>query len=128
MDAQQQALDPTRASEAEIEVAHLRRALASRTITAQATGLLAARFQLPTEAAWNVLTELSNRTQEKLVTVARVIMLSHDGMQIPDEDRAAAVAVARTFDLALVHQVQAATRRSAHAEEEEPCLDLRAAG
>ena len=83
------------------EVVQLREALASRTVTAAATGLLAARFDLTTGKAWLLLRAVSSLANIKLFTVARLVVDMHDGLAVPEEDRAGAVAIANAFDGAL---------------------------
>ena len=82
-----------------IEVDQLRTALASRTTTAQATGLLAARFNLPIEQAWSVLRETSNLSNRKLADIARIVVNTHDDVPITaEQDIRVAVALVHVLD------------------------------
>jgi len=75
------------------EVEGLRVALAGRTVTALATGIIAARLGVGTDVAWAVLRRASNTSNVKLRDVARVVVDRHDGVtRAGDDDVARAVA------------------------------------
>jgi response regulator NasT len=65
------------------ELHTLREALHSRTLTGQATGLLAARLNLSTDQAWHVLRVTSNVTNLKLRDVARIVVAGQDRALTP---------------------------------------------
>ena len=97
------------------ELGQLRVALASRTTTAQATGLLAARFGVSTDDAWRLLREVSNMGNVKVRDAARIVVDMHNGASLAGADeRRIAHSVARVFDTA----VQRTTARWTY-----PCIE-----
>jgi hypothetical protein len=68
------------------ELEGLRVALEGRTVTAQATGIIAGRLGISTDVAWNVLRRASNTSNVKLRDVARVVVDRHDGVTRPEDD------------------------------------------
>jgi hypothetical protein len=71
----------------EQEVDQLRRALASRGLTAQASGLLAAWLQIRPSQGWEVLRVISNQTNVPAREVARLLVdLSENAAMKRDED------------------------------------------
>lgn len=61
------------------EVAQLREAVQSQRDIGMAVGLLSARFGLSTEQAWRTMQRISQDTNTKVRTVARVLVATHDG-------------------------------------------------
>ena len=84
-----------------LEIEQLRTALTTRTTTAQATGLLAARFQLPTDRAWELLTQASSLSNVKLARLARIVVDIHDDVPLTSDNRQVAVALAAVFEAAV---------------------------
>jgi hypothetical protein len=82
------------------EIAALREGLTSRTVIGQATGLLAGRFDIPIDTAWQMLCRTSNLTNLKLRDISRVIVGAHDGELAP-EDHALGRAIADALPLAM---------------------------
>ncbi len=74
------------------EVAHLQEAMKSQRDIGMAIGLLSARFACSTEQAWRTMLRVSQDTNTKVRTVARVLVTTHDGSA--DEE---ANAVLETF-------------------------------
>ena len=72
----------------EREIVQLREALVRRQQDGVVTGMLAVRYKLTPETAWQVLVRLSQHTNLKMAVVARVI---HDGQfgRLAPEDRPA---------------------------------------
>ena len=91
---------PTTTAESDV-VAQLETALLSRTVTAQATGLLAARFGVDTDQAWRLLREVSNRSNQKLAKVAQLVVDLHNQADLTTEETRVASAVAAVFDVAV---------------------------
>ena len=85
----------------------LRSALSSRTVTAQATGLLAGKFDLTLVVAWNVLRNLSMDSNIKLRDVARILLAAQDGA-VASDDHESADLIAR----GLPHALHLATGRT----------------
>lgn len=61
------------------EVAQLRTAMTSQRDIGMAIGLVSARYGCSTEQAWRTLLRLSQDSNTKLRTVARVLVATHDG-------------------------------------------------
>ncbi|WP_316759452.1 ANTAR domain-containing protein [Streptomyces herbicida] len=83
------------------EVVQLRRAMQTRPVIDQATGILMATFSLTAEDAWQVLVTISQNTNTKLVHVAEKLLTTVQGKPLPEEDQqyvAAAVAALRAAD------------------------------
>ncbi len=72
-----------RIADLEREVADLRIALESRTMTSLATGVLAERFGCTSDQAWSVLTRVSSHTNLKVREVARLVVALVDGTLDP---------------------------------------------
>lgn len=72
----------------EREIAQLREALARRQQYGVVTGMLAVRYEVTPETAWQVLVRVSQHTNLKMVVVARVIYDGQFGRLAP-EDRPA---------------------------------------
>ena len=65
-------------AEANVKVEQLQLAIEHRTVLGQATGLVMARYQLTSEAAFKVLARLSQDTNCKLYAIASEIVENHD--------------------------------------------------
>lgn len=74
------------------EVEHLQAAMKSQRDIGMAIGLLSARFGCSTEQAWRTMLRVSQDTNTKVRTVARVLVTTHDGSA-----DAEALAVLETF-------------------------------
>ena len=61
------------------EVAHLHEALKSQRDIGMAIGLMSARFACSTEQAWRTMLRISQDSNTKVRTVARVLVSTHDG-------------------------------------------------
>lgn len=61
------------------EVAHLQAVMKSQRDIGMAIGLLSARFGCSTEQAWRTMLRVSQDTNTKVRTVARVLVTTHDG-------------------------------------------------
>lgn len=61
------------------EVAHLHEAMKSQRDIGMAIGLLSARFTCSTEQAWRTMMRISQDSNTKVRTVARVLVSTHDG-------------------------------------------------
>jgi hypothetical protein len=76
------------------EVAHLHEAVKSQRDIGMAIGLLSARFGCSTEQAWRTIVRVSQDSNTKVRTVARVLVASHDGtVDTADHDVLATFAV-----------------------------------
>src|SRR5688500_6334031 len=81
--------EPTPPAEAmHDEIAHLHEAVQSQRDIGMAVGLLSARFGCSTEQAWRTMLRVSQDSNTKVRTVARVLVTTHDGTAGP-EDREA---------------------------------------
>ncbi|MFF4551120.1 ANTAR domain-containing protein [Streptomyces sp. NPDC001406] len=83
------------------EVVQLRRAMQTRSVIDQATGILMATFRLTAEDAWHVLVAVSQNTNTKLVRVAEKLVTTVQGQPLPEEHQqqvAAAVAALGAAD------------------------------
>ena len=67
------------------EVAHLHEAVKSQRDIGMAIGLLSARFGLSTEQAWRTMLRISQDSNTKVRTVARVLVATHDGTAEPED-------------------------------------------
>jgi ANTAR domain len=67
------------------EVAHLHEAVKSQRDIGMAIGLLSARFGCSTEEAWRTMLRVSQDSNTKVRTVARVLVATHDGTAAPDD-------------------------------------------
>src|SRR5918993_4596236 len=70
------------------EVAHLHEAVKSQRDIGMAIGLLSARFGCSTEEAWRTMLRVSQDSNTKVRTVARVLVATHDGTAAPEEREA----------------------------------------
>ena len=61
------------------EVAQLHEAVKSQRDIGMAIGLLSARFACSTEQAWRTMLRISQDSNTKVRTVARVLVTTHDG-------------------------------------------------
>ena len=61
------------------EVAQLQEAVQSQRAIGMAIGLLSARYECSTEQAWRSLLRISQDSNTKVRTVARVLVATHDG-------------------------------------------------
>jgi hypothetical protein len=67
------------------EVAHLHEAMKSQRDIGMAIGLMSARFACSTEQAWRTMLRISQDSNTKIRTVARVLVSTHDGSANDDE-------------------------------------------
>ncbi len=65
------------------EIAQLRQALSSRTVIGQAQGMLMAFAACSADEAWQVLVEVSQRTNIKLREVATALVAAARGEELP---------------------------------------------
>ena len=61
------------------EVAHLHEAMKSQRDIGMAIGLLSAKYGCSTEQAWRTMLRVSQDSNTKVRTVARVLVVVHDG-------------------------------------------------
>ncbi|CUR62376.1 hypothetical protein NOCA180020 [metagenome] len=61
------------------EIAQLQEAVQSQRAIGMAIGLLSARYECSTEQAWRSLLRISQDSNTKVRTVARVLVATHDG-------------------------------------------------
>lgn len=80
-----------RIAELENEVAQLREALARRQQYGIVTGVLAARYRIPPDRAWNLLVRLSQHSNLKIAIVARVLYDRFFGRVAPEDEAFVAV-------------------------------------
>ena len=72
--------DPARHDDAlRDEVAHLHEAVKSQRDIGMAIGLMSARFGCSTDQAWRTMLRVSQDSNTKVRTVARVLVATHDG-------------------------------------------------
>lgn len=67
------------------EVAHLHEAVKSQRDIGMAIGLLSSRFACSTEQAWRTILRVSQDSNTKVRTVARVLVATHDGTASAEE-------------------------------------------
>ena len=67
------------------EVAQLHEAVRSQRDIGMAVGLLSARFGCSTEQAWRTMLRVSQDSNTKVRTVARVLVTTHDGTAGPED-------------------------------------------
>jgi hypothetical protein len=67
------------------EVAHLHEAVRSQRDIGMAIGLMSARFGCSTEQAWRTMLRVSQDSNTKVRTVARVLVATHDGTADPGD-------------------------------------------
>jgi tellurite resistance protein len=70
------------------EVAHLHEAVRSQRDIGMAIGLMSARFGCSTEQAWRTMLRVSQDSNTKVRTVARILVATHDGTADADEREA----------------------------------------
>ena len=61
------------------EIGHLQEAVKSQRDIGMAIGLLSARYGCSTEQAWRTILRVSQDSNTKVRTVARVLVVTHDG-------------------------------------------------
>jgi len=67
------------------EIAHLHEAVRSQRAIGMAIGLLSAKHGCSTEQAWRTMLRVSQDSNTKIRTVARVLVAVHDGTADPDD-------------------------------------------
>src|SRR6476661_5847285 len=67
------------------EIAHLHEAVRSQRAIGMAIGLLSAKHGCSTEQAWRTMLRVSQDSNTKIRTVARVLVNIHDGTADPDD-------------------------------------------
>ena len=67
------------------EIAQLHAALASQRDIGMAIGLVSARYGCSTEEAWRTMLRVSQDSNTKVRTVARVLVVVHDGTSSPED-------------------------------------------
>jgi hypothetical protein len=77
--------EPAPADELRDEVAQLHEAVKSQRDIGMAVGLLSARFGCSTEQAWRTMLRVSQDSNTKVRTVARVLVTTHDGTAGPED-------------------------------------------
>jgi hypothetical protein len=83
--------DPARHDDAlRDEVAHLHEAVKSQRDIGMAIGLMSARFGCSTDQAWRTMLRVSQDSNTKVRTVARVLVATHDGTADADDRKALA--------------------------------------
>ena len=81
------------ADELRDEVAHLQEAMRSQRAIGMAIGLMSARYGCSTEQAWRTMLRVSQDSNTKVRTVARILVSVHDGTADADDQ-----ALLRTFE------------------------------
>lgn len=69
------------------EIAHLQQAVRSQRDIGMAIGLMSARFSCSTEQAWRLMLRISQDSNVKVRTVARILVATHDGTSGPEDAR-----------------------------------------
>ena len=83
--------EPTpRADALRDEVAQLHEAVRSQRDIGMAIGLMSARFSCSTDQAWRTMLRVSQDSNTKVRTVARVLVATHDGTADPEDQQALA--------------------------------------
>jgi hypothetical protein len=67
------------------EVAHLHEAMKSQRDIGMAIGLLSAKYGCSTEQAWRTMLRVSQDSNTKVRTVAKVLVVVHDGTSGPGD-------------------------------------------
>ena len=67
------------------EIAHLQEAVRSQRAIGMAIGMMSATYDCSTEQAWRTLLRVSQDSNTKVRTVARVLVATHDGTATPDD-------------------------------------------
>ena len=75
------------------EISHLHEAVRSQRAIGMAVGLLSATYGCSTEQAWRTMLRVSQDSNTKVRTVARVLVAVHDGTATPEDHD-----VLRTFE------------------------------
>ena len=75
------------------EISHLHEAVRSQRAIGMAVGLLSATYRCSTEQAWRTMLRVSQDSNTKVRTVARVLVAVHDGTATPEDHE-----VLRTFE------------------------------
>jgi hypothetical protein len=68
------------------EVAHLHEAMKSQRDIGMAVGLMSARFGCSTEQAWRTMLRVSQDSNTKVRSVARVLVAAHNGTAGPEDE------------------------------------------
>ncbi len=79
--------DPGHPDELRDEVAQLHEAMKSQRDIGMAIGLVSARYRCSTEQAWRTMLRVSQDSNTKVRSVARVLVAVHDGTASEDEQR-----------------------------------------
>jgi hypothetical protein len=69
------------------EIAQLHEAVRSQRDIGVAIGLMSARFGCSTEQAWRLMLRVSQDSNTKVRTVARILVATHDGAATPEDAR-----------------------------------------
>ena len=112
-----------RIAELEAEVVQLRAALVTRQQIGQASGLLAARFQVPDDQAKSILMGLSQHTNVQVSKVARILIAEHCGRLTTEGATIAAQLDAHLNNRDLVERWVRRTRKSALPSMDAPHRD-----
>ena len=67
------------------EISHLHEAVRSQRAIGMAVGLLSATYGCSTEQAWRTMLRVSQDSNTKVRTVARVLVAVHDGTATPED-------------------------------------------
>ena len=67
------------------EIAHLHEAVRSQRAIGMAIGLLSATYACSTEQAWRTMLRVSQDSNTKVRTIARVLVAVHDGTATPED-------------------------------------------
>lgn len=80
--------EPTpRADALRDEVAHLTEAVKSQRDIGMAIGLVSARYSCSTEQAWRTMLRVSQDSNTKIRTLARVLVATHDGKADAEDEK-----------------------------------------
>ncbi|MEU2421167.1 ANTAR domain-containing protein [Streptomyces sp. NPDC007851] len=71
----------------EAECGRLQQAVTSHAVIDQAIGVVVALGKIAPEEAWRVLRDVSQRTNTKVVTLARLVLTFAQGGDLPDPER-----------------------------------------
>ena len=69
------------------QVAHLTEAVKSQRDIGMAIGLVSARFSCSTEQAWRTMLRVSQDSNTKIRTLARVLVATHDGTADAEDEQ-----------------------------------------
>lgn len=67
------------------EITHLTEAITSQRAIGMAVGLLSAKYGCSTEQAWRTMVRVSQDSNTKVRTVARILVAIHDGAAGPED-------------------------------------------